>query len=104
MAGVNSRFATISEAEIWKIQEDDVLYSVYTEMGSEFLTPNNLWKLLIIVPDQQLGFTVSDPWQIRGTVLYSAYTEMGSGFFIPVFAYGEKETVLIKTTAFNQIT
>ena len=29
---------------------------------------------------------------------------MGSGFLIPVFAYGEKETVLIKTTAFNQIT
>ena len=24
MAGVNSRFATISDAEIWKIQEDSV--------------------------------------------------------------------------------
>ena len=74
------------------------------KMGSEFLTPNNLCKLPIIVPGQQFAFRVSDPWQIRGTVLYSAYTEMGSGFLMPVFAYGEKETVLIKTTAFNQIT
>ena len=30
-------------------------------VGSEFLTRDNLWKLSIIVPEQQFGFRISDP-------------------------------------------
>ena len=38
-----------------------IIVPVDAAVGSEFLTRDNLWKLSIIVPEQQFGFRISDP-------------------------------------------
>ena len=34
------------------LRQLSIIVPVHAEMGSEFLTPDNLWKLSIIVPEQ----------------------------------------------------
>ena len=43
---------------LWQLS---IKVSVNAAMGSEFLTRDNLWKLSIIVPQQQFGFRIYDP-------------------------------------------
>ena len=44
---------------LWQLS---IIVPVDAAMGSEFLTRDNLWKLSIIVPEQQFGFRIYDPW------------------------------------------
>ena len=43
---------------LWQLS---IIVPVDAAMGSEFLTRDNLWKLSIIVPEQQFGFRIYDP-------------------------------------------
>ena len=43
---------------LWRLS---IIVPVDAVVGSEFLTRDNLWKLSIIVYEQQFGFRISDP-------------------------------------------
>ena len=44
---------------LWQLS---IIVPVDAAMGSEFLTRDNLWKLSIIVPEQQFGVRIYDLW------------------------------------------